>query len=80
MNDFDKTINMILELNAAGAGGVFGGGPSFGHEGGFGPNDFWNPNDSRKAHILGFFNRGGMIKPKGKNKKHARRRKRKKRK
>jgi hypothetical protein len=79
MNQFDTEIKNLLELNAAGAGGVFGGGPSFGHEGGFGPNDFWNPNDSRKADILGFFTRNIKLKN-GKKRNKRNRRKNKKRK
>ena len=63
-----------MEQNAAGAGGVFGGGPSFDHGGAVGNNDFYAPGDSRIPYALGLFKRSGMVK---RRKKKSRRKSRK---
>jgi len=43
----------VLEMNAAGAGGVFGDAPSMGHGGAVGNTDFYAPGDSRIPVALG---------------------------
>lgn len=43
----------ILELNIAGAGGVFGDAPSMDHGGDVGNKDFYAPGDSRIPVVLG---------------------------
>lgn len=43
----------IAEINAAGAGGVFGNAPSMGHGGSVGNTDFYAPGDSRIPTVLG---------------------------
>lgn len=61
--------DFILEINAASAGGVFGGGDSFGHGGLVGNFDFYASGDSRIPQIFGTFSRAGKVaKKKKKNK------------
>lgn len=43
----------VLEINAAGAGGVFGNTTSMGHGGAVGNTDFYAPGDSRIPAALG---------------------------
>lgn len=43
----------VLEINAAGAGGVFGDAPSMGHGGAVGNTDFYAPGDTRIPSPLG---------------------------
>jgi len=63
----------IHEMNAAGAGGVFGTGGSFGHGGEVGNTDFYASGDSRVPHVLGIYSRNdawrGKKKKSRKNKK-----------
>ena len=44
---------ILKELNAAGAGGVFGNAPSMGHGGAVGNSDFYAPGDARIPVALG---------------------------
>jgi hypothetical protein len=44
---------VLREVNAAGAGGVFGDAPSMGHGGAVGNSDFYAPGDSRIPVALG---------------------------
>lgn len=76
MNSFDKLVKIIMEENAAGAGGVFGNGASFGHGGDIGNSDFWNNGDARIPYVIGTFSRNGILRKK--KTKNAKRRKRKK--
>lgn len=76
MNSFDKLVKLLMEENAAGAGGVFGSGESFGHGGDVGSSDFWNNGDARIPYVLGTFTRNGILRKK--KAKNAKRRKRKK--
>lgn len=43
----------VLEINAAGAGGVFGSATSMGHGGAVGNSDFYAPGDARLPVALG---------------------------
>lgn len=76
MESFNKLVKLLMEDNAAGDGGVFGGGESFGYGGSFGNKDFWNNGDARIPYVLGTFSRNGILRKK--KTKNAKRRKRKK--
>ena len=76
MSKFDQLVKCILEDNAAGDGGVFGGGESFGHGGAIGNSDFWNTGDARIPFVLGTFRRNGKVKSKKRKKRRAKKRKR----
>lgn len=75
MTLFNKTIKTILEDNAAGDGGVFGGGSSFNHGGDFGNSDFWNAGNTQIPYLMGTFKRNATKK---RNKKRKNRKKRRK--
>ena len=76
--NFNQLFKLIMEDNAAGAGGVFGSGESFGHGGAIGNDDFWNRDDARIPFVMGYFTRQGKLKPKAKKRK-SKLKKRKKR-
>jgi hypothetical protein len=73
--NFNQLVKYILEDNASGGGGVFGGGESFGHGGDIGNSDFWNTGDARIPFVIGTFKRNGRVK-KRKKRKNAKKRKR----
>jgi hypothetical protein len=73
--NFNQLVKYILEDNASGGGGVFGGGESFGHGGDVGNSDFWNTGDARIPFVLGTFRRNGKVK-KRKKRKNVKKRKR----
>jgi hypothetical protein len=73
--NFNQLVKYILEDNASGGGGVFGGGESFGHGGDVGNSDFWNTRDARIPFVIGTFKRSGKVK-KRKKRKNAKKRKR----
>jgi hypothetical protein len=73
--NFNRLVKYILEDNASGGGGVFGGGESFGHGGDVGNSDFWNTGDARIPFVIGTFKRNGRVK-KRKKRKNAKKRKR----
>lgn len=73
--NFNQLVKYILEDNASGGGGVFGGGESFGHGGDVGNSDFWNTGDARIPFVLGTFKRSGKVKRR-KKRKNAKKRKR----
>lgn len=52
----------VVEMNAAGEGGVFGGGDSFGHGGSFGNSDFYAPGSAIVPKVLGTYTRSGRRK------------------
>lgn len=56
-------------MNAAGAGGVFGGGESFGHGGSFGNSDFYAPGSAIIPKVLGTYTRAGKRKSRKRKKK-----------
>jgi hypothetical protein len=63
----------MLEMNAAGEGGVFGDGESFGHGGSFGNSDFYATGSAIVPKVLGTYTRKGKIKTKKKRKKRKKR-------
>jgi hypothetical protein len=74
--NFNQLVKYILEDNASGGGGVFGGGESFGHGGDVGNSDFWNTGDARIPFVIGTFKRSGRVK-KRKKRKNAKKKKEK---
>lgn len=74
MNEFNKLIQLIMEDNTSGNGGVFGGGESFGYGGAVGNKDFWNAGDARIPYVMGYFTRNGRLKRK-KRRKNVKKRK-----
>ena len=66
--NFYKLYKTILEDNAAGDGGVFGGGDSFGHGGAFGNDDFYGRGYAGIPYVLGTFTRNGSKRKKKKSK------------
>jgi len=73
--NFNQLVKYILEDNASGGGGVFGGGESFGHGGDVGNSDFWNTGDARIPFVIGTFKRNVKVKRR-KKRKNAKKRKR----
>lgn len=59
----------LKEMNAAGAGGVFGVGSSGEFGGAVGNTDFYAPGDARIPKVLGTYNRNGKLKSRKKRKK-----------
>ncbi|NBO99119.1 MAG: hypothetical protein EBU90_03195 [Proteobacteria bacterium] len=53
----------VIEMNVAGAGGVFGSGASMGHGGSFNNADFYAPGDTRVPVALGARKVGKKKKP-----------------
>lgn len=49
--------DFVVEINASGEGGVFGGGDSFSHGGNVGNTDFYAAGDSRVPYFLGLHRR-----------------------
>jgi hypothetical protein len=74
MRLFDTTVNTILEDNAAGDGGSFGGGSSFEHGGNFGNSDFWNTGNTQIPYLIGTFKKNAIRKRKKKRNRKKRNR------
>ncbi len=61
--------SFVNEVNAAGAGGVFGSGSANSSAPAIGNSDFYAPGDARTPKILGMYSRSGKIKSRTKRKK-----------